>query len=140
MHQHRSSLSFPHGAGSERPKQIEPGALCCSFCGFGEGEVARLFEGRQKDYICDECIEVCEQLLSDYRELGVPPPSIEVVRVPWFRRLLWRERMKPIHCTFCNYPVAEGQRLLAGPHTQICERCVRACANISTGKGLVLPP
>lgn len=44
----------------------------CSFCGKGEGQVARLIEGPNV-YICDQCIELCHELISDlhrYNRLG----------------------------------------------------------------------
>ncbi len=39
-------------------------ALCCSFCGKSQEEVKKLVAGRGV-YICDECIEVCINIVSD---------------------------------------------------------------------------
>ena len=41
--------------------------ICCSFCGKLQGEVKRLIAGPGV-YICDECIEVCYDLVSEGNE------------------------------------------------------------------------
>ncbi|MEA3296545.1 MAG: ATP-dependent Clp protease ATP-binding subunit ClpX [candidate division Zixibacteria bacterium] len=53
----------------------------CSFCGKPAGQVQRLFSGHES-YICDECVELCSELLLDTSELyvekeisGVPTPA-----------------------------------------------------------------
>jgi hypothetical protein len=106
----------------------ESQSLHCSFCELGEGEVARLFEGRA-GYICNECVEVCGQLLADYRELGYKPPAI---KVPWYKRLFGGESAKPGHCSFCGAAQGGDEWLLASSRTQICEKCIRACEEIKS--------
>ena len=57
------------------------GALCCSFCGKGQKEVKKLIAGPGV-YICDECIELCNDIIAEEREreestkvqLTVPKP------------------------------------------------------------------
>jgi hypothetical protein len=126
------------GTGADFALQAQNQRLRCAFCGLGADEVSRLFEGRHRDYICDECVEVCVRLLADFQELNVKPPGIRLIRVPWYRRILRRERSWPTHCSFCGLPQTEGQRLLTGAQVQICEICLRACNAIRTGTGLVL--
>ncbi len=103
------------------PREI----LRCSFCSLGEGEVARLFEG-YAGYICDECVDVCVQLLSDYDEMGLAPPKL---RRPWYKKLFSHETGGLNVCSFNlhdrNNP--QGDRLFPGNHAQICDKCVRAC-------------
>jgi hypothetical protein len=111
-------------AGFQPPLQSQ--VLRCSFCGLGEGEVARLFEGRA-GYICNECVEVCVQVLADYRELGCKPP---VIKVPWYKRLFGGEGGKAGHCSFCGAAQNEQEWLLASAETQICEKCVRECVKV----------
>jgi hypothetical protein len=105
--------------------QTQKPILQCSFCGLGEGEVARLFEGHA-GYICDECIDVCSQLLQDYRELGIRPPKPEK---PWYRKLLGENGVQVGECSFNlhdrNNP--QGIRIFPGLNAQICDKCVRAC-------------
>jgi ATP-dependent Clp protease ATP-binding subunit ClpX len=57
------------------------GALCCSFCGKSQKEVKKLIAG-PGTYICDECIELCNDIIAEEREreestkisLKVPKP------------------------------------------------------------------
>ncbi|MFN0084468.1 MAG: ClpX C4-type zinc finger protein [Blastocatellia bacterium] len=99
--------------------------LRCSFCGLGEGEVARLFEGHA-GYICDECVDVCVQLLHDYREMGLRPPRMEQ---PWYKKIFGDESGNIGQCSFNlhdrNNP--QGLRIFPGMNAQICDKCVRAC-------------
>ncbi|MDH3889532.1 MAG: ATP-dependent Clp protease ATP-binding subunit ClpX [candidate division Zixibacteria bacterium] len=53
----------------------------CSFCGKPAGQVRRLFSGYES-FICDECVELCSDLLQSAPETGVqqeiakiPPPA-----------------------------------------------------------------
>ncbi|MDZ4200382.1 MAG: ATP-dependent Clp protease ATP-binding subunit ClpX, partial [Kiritimatiellia bacterium] len=48
-----------------------PPAQRCSFCGKPQNEVERLVTGPGV-FICDECVRICHQLISDP---AVPPPS-----------------------------------------------------------------
>lgn len=110
---------------------LQPG-LRCSFCGLGEGEVERLFEGRA-GYICDECVEVCIQLLADYRDMGVKTPSL---KRPWYKRLLGNEQVATGTCSFNTHDRhnPQGERLFPGEEAQICEKCVLACEVLKSGQ------
>ena len=48
-------------------KNNEEALLHCSFCGKGQNEVKKLIAGRGV-YICDECIEVCINIVADEME------------------------------------------------------------------------
>ena len=40
--------------------------LYCSFCGKSQSQVQKLIAGNRKDvYICDECVELCSELLEE---------------------------------------------------------------------------
>ncbi|MBR1762889.1 MAG: ATP-dependent Clp protease ATP-binding subunit ClpX [Eubacterium sp.] len=43
-------------------------AAKCSFCGKSEGMVSRLIEGPGGVYICDECVELCNDIIGTYSE------------------------------------------------------------------------
>jgi hypothetical protein len=111
--------------------QTHRAVLRCSFCGMGEGEVARLFEGHS-GYICDECVEVCVQLLSDYREMGIRPPKLDQ---PWYKRILGDDGSHIGQCSFNVHDRSnpQGARLFAGISAQICDKCVRACELLKAG-------
>lgn len=44
----------------------------CSFCGKARGQVGRLIAGPNKVFICDQCIAVCDQIISEEQ---VPAPE-----------------------------------------------------------------
>ncbi len=104
---------------SQRP------TLRCSFCGLGEGEVARLFEGTS-GFICDECVDVCVQLLFDYREMGMRPPKSSQ---PWYKKLFSEDQAGIVNCSFNVHDRdnPQGDRVFPGINAQICDKCVRAC-------------
>ena len=60
----------------------EAGALACSFCGKSQREVRKLIAGPTV-YICDECIELCNDIIAEENarshhlglKAGVPKPS-----------------------------------------------------------------
>lgn len=41
------------------------GPLYCSFCGKGQNQVKRLIVGSGGVYICDECIELCSEIMEE---------------------------------------------------------------------------
>ncbi len=48
-------------------KEANYGTLCCSFCGKGQKEVKKLIAGPGV-YICDECIDLCNDIMLEERE------------------------------------------------------------------------
>ena len=64
-----------------KEKNNNYGTLCCSFCGKSQKEVKKLIAGPGV-YICDECIELCNDIIAEEREreestkvqLSVPKP------------------------------------------------------------------
>ena len=48
------------------------GAWQCSFCGKGQGQVTKLIAGPGV-YICDECIDLCQEILAEERDGAEPP-------------------------------------------------------------------
>ena len=115
----------PHSgfSGTIDRQPLQP-VLRCSFCGLGEGEVARLFEGTA-GFICDECVDVCIQLLHDYREMGLRPTK---QHQPWYKKLF----SEPTKIAVCSFNVhdrdnPQGDRVFPGIDAQICDKCIRAC-------------
>jgi len=52
------------------PRNEEKKKFKCSFCGKSEEQVRRLIAGPGV-YICDECIELCSEIIVDEREEDV---------------------------------------------------------------------
>lgn len=42
--------------------------ICCSFCGKKQDQVEKLISGPEGVYICDECIDICADIIADERE------------------------------------------------------------------------
>ena len=57
-------------------KDSERKQVCCSFCGKGQDEVKRLIAGPGV-YICDECIELCYDLVTEENDEFDFPASSE---------------------------------------------------------------
>ncbi len=54
--------------------------LSCSFCGKSQREVKKLIAG-QTVYICDECIELCNDIIAEeYGEEAGTPPAAEILK------------------------------------------------------------
>ena len=41
------------------------GKIRCSFCGKSQGQVRKLIAGSNNTYICDECVELCNEILEE---------------------------------------------------------------------------
>jgi ATP-dependent Clp protease ATP-binding subunit ClpX len=67
--------------------------LCCSFCFKSQHEVKKLISGPGSIFICDECIDLCNEIIAD-RPLNSKAPSPEELPT---ERLL--ERLGPIEET-----------------------------------------
>ncbi|MFN8511446.1 MAG: ATP-dependent Clp protease ATP-binding subunit ClpX [Thermomicrobiales bacterium] len=58
----------------------------CSFCGKGQEEVRRLIAGPGSVYICDECVELCREII-DEEEAPTPRPERTFTRIPTPKKL-----------------------------------------------------
>ncbi|MCS6872101.1 MAG: ATP-dependent Clp protease ATP-binding subunit ClpX [Anaerolineae bacterium] len=59
-----------------------PGTQRCSFCRRAHDEVNRLIAGPEGVYICDECVELCREILSEDSSLPKSSGNYKVARVP----------------------------------------------------------
>ncbi|HAR41281.1 MAG TPA: ATP-dependent Clp protease ATP-binding subunit ClpX [Bdellovibrionales bacterium] len=57
------------------------GNLCCSFCGKNQREVKKLIAGPTV-YICDECIELCNDIIAEEGQKEVPSRSSQAIPKP----------------------------------------------------------
>ncbi len=58
----------------------------CSFCGKGQEEVRRLIAGPGSVYICDECVELCREIIEE-EEPSAPRPERSFTRIPTPKKL-----------------------------------------------------
>ncbi len=78
-------------------KRDEGADLSCSFCGKSQKEVKKLIAGPTV-YICDECIELCNDIIAE--EYGQEEPTPRASRVP---------KPKEIHAALDEYVVGQEQ-------------------------------
>jgi len=57
------------------------GNLCCSFCGKNQREVKKLIAGPTV-YICDECIELCNDIIAEEGQKESPSRSTQAIPKP----------------------------------------------------------
>ncbi|MCR5625606.1 MAG: ATP-dependent Clp protease ATP-binding subunit ClpX, partial [Lachnospiraceae bacterium] len=62
------------------PNNNRDGKLKCSFCGKNEKQVRRLISGPEGIYICDECVDLCNEILEDNlrEDLGYEDNELEI--------------------------------------------------------------
>jgi ATP-dependent Clp protease ATP-binding subunit ClpX len=100
-----------------------PEMLRCSFCNKAQVDVRKLITG-PKVFICDECVDVCHEILLDDardreahqsgpapsagRERGASSPSI------------------PVTCAMCGLPVVLDESLGIAERGFLCAGCVAA--------------
>jgi hypothetical protein len=120
----------------------------CSFCALEARNVRSLFFEQGREAICDECLEVCRDIIRNghdvaptsptppRRSLPAPPQPSEVDDVlaglperswselqPLLVQLGSRIRPElPLICSFCG--AERCAKLIAGPRVFICDRCV----------------
>jgi len=59
-------------ATGKRPKSV-----CCTFCQRPQDQVQRLISGPEGVYICDECVDLCQEILEEEREREPSPEAPE---------------------------------------------------------------
>ncbi|MBR3524555.1 MAG: ATP-dependent Clp protease ATP-binding subunit ClpX, partial [Lachnospiraceae bacterium] len=76
-------------------KIIDPKKIKCSFCGKPQDMARRMIAGPEGIYICDECVEICSDIISeedefpDYNEDGgVADMEINLLKPQQIREFL----------------------------------------------------
>ena len=53
----------------------------CSFCGKTQAQVRKLIAGPNGAYICDECIELCNEILDEEREVVTETNDLKIIEI-----------------------------------------------------------
>ncbi len=59
----------------------------CSFCGKSQDDVLRLIAGPNQVYICDECVELCREIIDEEAQSNARPEPVVTHTVPKPRRI-----------------------------------------------------
>src|SRR4029079_828366 len=54
----------------------------CSFCGKNQDQVRRLIAGPGAVYICDECVELCREIIEEESSSSSKQPATTGQRIP----------------------------------------------------------
>ena len=54
-----------YSAASSHPSLKDYAAALCSFCGRSKDDVSKLIAGPPEQFICDECIELCNGIIAE---------------------------------------------------------------------------
>jgi len=95
----------------ERPKVDESGkTYTCSFCGKSQDEVRKLIAGPTV-YICDECIDLCNDIIAEEVELEGPVSRVASLNTP-----TW--------CRVCRLPKSAEEVVAVSELGFFCRRCI----------------
>ncbi len=105
---------WPFGKRTEgETAQSEP-ELECSFCGKRQDEVARIIAG-PKVYICDECVDLCNDIIAQDASSADERPVPQRPIVP-----------SGLHCALCRFPVEVGAFVAVPDRGALCPACLDA--------------
>jgi hypothetical protein len=103
------------GRRSDRPAEPE---LRCTFCAKDADHVRKLIAG-PKVFICDECVEVCVDILKDEGRQHAPdaPPVSSAAST-------WRGTTPAGFCPLCRMPLMMAEAVLIKGKGVLCRPCV----------------
>ena len=98
----------------------------CSFCNKAQSDVRMLVAGLTAS-ICDECVEVCVDVIVDStRARAASPPSADARRWRSIAAELTRKPEKPEGCSLCGKPTFLEDRLPIEGRGVLCGNCADA--------------
>ena len=103
----------------QKPVSTSSDALKCSFCRKSQRDVQKLIAGPSV-YICDECVEICNQILAEnilLKEGPQEPKDSEraVAAAP--------VQLTASRCSLCHLQFASDQLVLVPERGAICLAC-----------------
>src|SRR5699024_10546786 len=122
----------------------EKGQLKCSFCGKSQEQVRKLVAGPGV-YICDECIELCTEIVeeelgseeeTEFTEIPKPKEICDILddyvigQDRAKKNLSVRSEKGQLKCSFCGKSQEQVRKLVAGPGVYICDECIELCTEI----------
>ncbi len=101
------------------PTGRSPGSnLRCSFCNKSDREVRKLIAGPAV-FICDECVDVCVDIIAHSVETSAPvSPEAPVPQGETWPAKVW--------CALCRMPLVPEEALAVPERGIVCSPCVAA--------------
>jgi hypothetical protein len=93
--------------------------LRCSFCNKDQATVRKLIAGPNNVCICDECVAVCVDILSDDPSVRTSDERVE--RSPLDSQAASGSRVR---CALCGMPIPAEHALLIQERGPLCVGCV----------------
>ena len=91
----------------------------CSFCGKSQEQVRKVIAGPGV-FICDECVDLCQEIL-DEEPLEFSPSLSSIGLV---------SEQEGRICSFCGKAPEQVQKLIGGPAVNVCDECIELCQEI----------
>lgn len=88
----------------------------------GEEEILLLLPGPPSVNICNECLDLCNNMIAEERLW-----KEELRHLALGREL--HEQEQCFACSFCGQS-QDGRKLIAGSTVYICRECVRRCSDV----------
>lgn len=113
----------------------------CSFCSKLQDQVLRILEGPRGFFICNECVNLCREILREGAEkpnliFGDLPFSLVPTTDVKHHKVSSQSKKDALQCSFCGKSQDHGLRLLAGPEGMfICSETVNLCREILEFEG-----
>jgi len=125
-------------------KNDEPGVLRCSFCNKDQNDVRKLIAGPTV-FICDECVEVCNDIIADDSRHEAKPARSALPTPPEIKQFLddyvigqERTKKKLAVAVYNHYKRIEIQRTSRGRHeTELTKANILLVGPTGTGKTLL---
>lgn len=102
--------------------------LRCSFCGNYQSVVKKLIAGPGVN-ICDECVELVQEILDEEQKEPVPEFIAEQEKLDNSKDSKDSKDLRS-KCSFCGKSAAQVMRLISGAGVFICNECVELCQEI----------
>jgi hypothetical protein len=110
-----------------------PPDLRCSFCNKSQRAVERLIAG-PKVYICDKCVDICNDILAEDRVLAdkparMPAPPLEPEGEPLENPPQARD-LRPVRCKLCGMVSSVEFCLPVAHRGWVCGACLDAVREV----------
>jgi ATP-dependent protease Clp ATPase subunit len=114
-------------------RKADPDMLRCSFCSKEQNDVRKLVAGPNV-FICNECVEVCLDIMADDFNLRAEAQdSVESQRLRLKAAAVFPKGV--VTCSLCGKPAVPEEMLPIDNRGVLCDECVNAIEDtLSQGK------